>query len=101
RFAYQSILSLNQEPELLPAILKAMTYLGGYWLSLQAGSAAADYGIARVPQIPVSDSEKQRLEFWLRCLKAQFLMDAGLVRCSHGLLLQLQADLEVSKALKE
>lgn len=101
RFAYQSVLSLKNEPDLLPAILKAMTYVGGYWLSLQAGSAAADYGIARASGIPIVESEKQRLRFWLRCLKAQFLLDAGLVRCSQGLLLQLQADLEASKVLQE
>src|SRR5207247_1531698 len=101
RFAYQSVLRFGKEPALLPKILNAMTYIGGYSLSLQAGSAAADYGISRASRIPLPDIAKQHLRFWLRCLKAQFLMDAGLVRCSQGLLLELQADMEVSKALRE
>ena len=94
RFAYESVLSVGKEPELLPKILKAMTYIGGYSLSLQAGSAAADYGISRAFQIPLPRTAQVHLRFWLRCLKAQFLMDAGLVRYSQGLLLELQAELE-------
>jgi hypothetical protein len=101
RFAYQSVLSLGKEPELLPGILNAMTYIGGYSLSLQAGSAAADYGISCAGQIPLPAIARRHLRFWLRCLKAQFLMDAGLVRCSQGLLLELQAELEVNKAVRE
>lgn len=101
RFAYESVHALGREPDLLPSVLKAMTYIGGYSLSLGHGSAAADYGIERARKIPLPGKEKQRLQFWLRCLKAHFLLDAGLVRRSQGELLELQADLEADRDLSE
>jgi hypothetical protein len=101
RFAYETVLRLGKEPELLPKILNAMTYIGGYSLSLQAGSAAADYGISRASRIPLPADARLHLRFWLRSLKAQFLMDAGLVRWSQGLLLELQVELEATRILRE
>jgi hypothetical protein len=94
RFAYESVRSLRREPELLPAILKALTYIGGYSLSLANGTAAADFGIDRLRGMRMKEPEKKRLHCWLRCLKAHFLLDAGFVRHSQGLLLELQAELE-------
>lgn len=101
RFAYESVNALGREPELLPSLLKAITYIGGYSLSLGHGSAAADYGIDRARRIPLPEKERRRLRFWLSCLKAHFLLDAGLVRRSQGSLLELQADLEADPALSE
>lgn len=99
RFAYESVHALGREPELLPPLLKAMTYIGGYSLSLGHGSAAADFGIERTRKMPLPDVDRRRLRFWLSCLKAHFLLDAGLVRRSQGSLLELQAELEADPAL--
>jgi hypothetical protein len=101
RFAYESVRTVGQEPDLLPAILKARTYIGGYSLSLEHGSAAADFGITCVRGLALPSPEKRRLGFWLRSLKAHFLLDAGLVRRSQGLLLELQAELGADQALRE
>lgn len=101
RFAYESVRLLRREPELLPAILKALTYIGGYSLSLTHGTAAADFGIVRLTALRMKAVEKKRLRCWLRCLKAHFLLDAGFVRRSQGLLLELQAELEEDRAVGE
>ena len=94
RFAYESVQKVGQEPDLLPSILKSMAYIGGYSLSLYHGISAADYGISSSRHLRAPALEKRRLVFWLRCLKAHFILDAGFVRRSQGLLLELQADLE-------
>jgi hypothetical protein len=100
RFAYESVQKVGQEPELLPSILKSMTYIGGFSLSLEHGCGAAEYGIGRVGGIALPDAQKRRLRFWLRCLNAHFLLDAGFVRLAQGLFLELQADFEADEALR-
>lgn len=101
RFAYESLRLLGREPKLLPAILKTLTYIGGYSLSLAHGTSAADFGLGRLSGLRIEPGEKARLRCWLDCLKAHFLMDAGFVRHSQGLLLELQAELEADRALGE